>query len=178
MKNTLLSRKARRILYQNPWIRLIQDDVQRGSGQPFQYTFVEGNDFVIVVPVLDDGRLLMVRQHRYPINAFTWEFPAGNIDEQEMPIDAATRELAEETGKQPQNITYLGEMRELIGFTKQHGHVFAATGLTEADIAVADDEIASSMAFSVQELQTKIKEGRINDALTTAVLYRYLLLSE
>src|SRR6476646_7830329 len=92
---TLYSRQV----YDNPWISVREDQVLRPDGSPGIYGVVHFKNRAIgVLPVEDDGSIWLVGQHRYPLNAFSWEIPEGGCPEGESPDAAARRELTEETG--------------------------------------------------------------------------------
>ena len=88
-----------RLMYENPWIRVREDQVLRPDGQPGIYGVVEfKNRAVGVLPVDDEGCIWLVGQHRYPLNSYSWEIPEGGSPQTEPPEETAQRELKEETG--------------------------------------------------------------------------------
>ena len=92
-------RRTRTVAYENPWIEVRHDEVDRPDGSPGIYGVVHfRNAAVGVVAVDDEGRILFVGQHRYPLDAYSWEIPEGGAPIDEDPLDGARRELAEETG--------------------------------------------------------------------------------
>src|SRR5262245_26858217 len=80
------------------FMELFQDRVKTSKGHVVTYTRYRASDVVIVVPFLDDGRLVMIRQYRYPLDKVLLEFPAGHVEGREDPAETAKRELEEETG--------------------------------------------------------------------------------
>ena len=92
-------RRSRETVYANPWIEVLHDDVVRPDGSPGVYGVVHFRNLAVgVVAVADDGRILLVGQHRYTLDAYSWEIPEGGAAPDESPEAGARRELAEETG--------------------------------------------------------------------------------
>jgi len=85
-------------LYQDRWRRLRRDRLRLHTGETSSYVYLETAAAVFVVPQLEDGRLVLLRQYRHPLRAWVWEVPAGGLEAGETPEEAAVRELAEETG--------------------------------------------------------------------------------
>ena len=93
------TRHARRVVYENPWIVVWHDEVTRPDGGPGIYGVVHFRNAASGVVVLDDSdRLLLVGQHRYTLDAYSWEIPEGGVAPDEEPLDGIRRELREETG--------------------------------------------------------------------------------
>ncbi len=158
-----------KIVFQNSWISLREDEVTTPSGKPGKYTYLEAKPFVIVVAI-DNNELVMIKQYRYPVKKTLLEFPAGGFDHNEQPLDAAKRELKEETGYEATNWKYIGEFYELTSVSKQEGHLFLATWLKDTrEHAMSEDGIEGVVKISVEELQRMIGAGEIIDALTPAV---------
>lgn len=119
-----------------------------------------------VVPVLPDGKVLLVRQFRYPIQQDLLELPAGKIDPGETPESTARRELAEEVGYQARALVKLAEFYTTPGFCTEKLHLYLATDLTPAKEKGDDDEEIVVERFSLSELKTLLHSGRIADAKT------------
>lgn len=124
-------RQSSRLVYENPWIRLREDRVTRPDGQPGLYGVVEfRNRAVGVVPVTPDGFTYLVGQWRYTLEQYSWEIVEGGGALDEPPIEAARRELREETGIAAASFTYLGELAVSNSVTDELGCVFLAEDLT------------------------------------------------
>jgi 8-oxo-dGTP pyrophosphatase MutT (NUDIX family) len=92
-------RLSRRVAYQNPWITVYHDEVRRPDGQPGIYGVVHFHNLAVgVVPIDDRDRVLLVGQFRYTLDLYSWEIPEGGCPDGEEPLEAARRELLEETG--------------------------------------------------------------------------------
>jgi len=162
-------------IFQNPWIKLIKNEVLTPTGKPGAFTVLEAKPFVIVVALRDDA-LLMVEQYRYPLNRPTIEFPAGGLEAGEEPLAAAQRELQEETGYEAADWEDAGDIYEIVSISRQPGHIFIARNLRKTDgHKMAEDGIQGARFIKIPDVQGMIKEGAIFDALTPAVLYRALL---
>jgi 8-oxo-dGTP pyrophosphatase MutT (NUDIX family) len=121
-----------RIAYENRWLRVREDRIRRRDGSEGLYGVVERSDFVIVVPV-QDGRVTLVEQYRYPIRARQWELPMGTCELAPgiTPAAMAATELREETGLVAGRLTYAGEVFQGPGYCTQRGHLFLATDLSQ-----------------------------------------------
>lgn len=119
------------IVHQNPYWQARQDRVIRPDGQETDYYLVERGDYVIVIALSEDRKnIFMIRQWRYPLNENSWEIPAGFIDQNETPLQAAQRELKEETGLAAKKWLELGKGHVSPGLTSQSYYIFLAQDLT------------------------------------------------
>ncbi len=122
---------GRRITRENRYFRTIEEDLPDRHGQPYTYHFCESLwDAVLVIPLLDDGRLIVERIYRHPYHAWMWEFPAGGIEIGEAPLRAAARELEEETGWRPNRLDDLGPIEAIPGLVRMRLHLVLARNLT------------------------------------------------
>lgn len=129
---------------------------------------------VAIVPVLDDGRLVLIRNRRFAVGRQLWEIPAGTLEKGEDPAPCAGRELIEETGYRAETITPLAEFFTAPGFCDERMHVFLASGLTEVGQKLEDTEDIEVHRLSVDEVRAMIRDGQIEDSKTIAAVYRYL----
>ena len=111
-------------------------------------------------------RILLVRQYRLPADGYLWELPAGRLDPGEKPLEAARRELAEETGYKARHWKKLVSFWVSPGYVQEKMTIFLATDLTEGTATPMDDERIESRWFTRQELAAMIDSGRIADAKT------------
>lgn len=121
---------------------------------------------IAVVPILDDGRIVMVKQYRYPIKEITLEIPAGKLDMDEDPLDCVVRELREETGYEAKHIEKLTSIYTAPGFSNEIIHIYVAKELTMKETCPDEDEFIDVIAYKREEIKTKIANGTINDAKT------------
>jgi len=121
---------ARREIRSNRFFTLVEEDLPDKLGRPYTYHQLESKwDAVIVVPVLDDGRLVLERIYRHPYKAWLTEFPAGGIEPGEDPVVAAARELQEETGYRAGRCTHLHNIEAMPGLLRMSLHVVLADHL-------------------------------------------------
>ncbi len=118
------------VVYEDNWMRLRRDEIQRRDGSVGTYAFVEKSDFALVVPAENDG-FHLVEEFRYPIGRRTWSFPQGGFPHGASgpPEELARLELAQETGLSAQRLVKLGYLHCAHGISSQGGHFFLATGL-------------------------------------------------
>lgn len=124
-------RLASRYLFQSRWYSLREDQVQLPGGQQLSYTLIDHPGYTLVVPLLDDGRVVMERIYRYPLDAWLLECPSGGLDG-EAPDVAARRELMEETGYHAGRLEALGSFWSSTGNGNECCHAFLATELVAA----------------------------------------------
>lgn len=124
-------RRGTRHLFESPWFKVRQDEVVLPNGDPITYTFVEHPGYAMVVPLLDDGRVVLERVYRYAVQETVLECPSGGLDG-EPPELAAGRELEEETGWVAGKLSSLGSFYGSDGISDERFHLFLATGLRQS----------------------------------------------
>jgi ADP-ribose pyrophosphatase len=127
-----------------------------------------------VIPVLEDGRILMVRQYRPAVDRYTWEIPAGgrNTLDEDFLV-AAKRELEEETGYRSEDLTHLISLKTAVAFCNERIEVYVAKNLVKTHQNLDEDEFIDIRSFTLEELVEKIFECEIQDAKTIAGLMAY-----
>lgn len=157
------------IVHKNPWWEYKCDKVIRPDGTEGEYCYTETTGNVIIIPVLDDGRLVLVRQYRYLGEKNSIEFPGGGISKGESPTDAAKRELLEESGYQTENLIKIGMFEPCVGVVKDLSHVFIANELTMVQEPKLDAfESTEVILRRVDEFENMIKQGEIWDGQVLA----------
>lgn len=149
-----------------------KDTVRLPNGNIAYREWIKHPGASAVVPVTPEGRLIFVRQYRYPIQQVTLEIPAGKLDaESEDPLDCARRELSEETGYQAEKYTFLTKLATTVGFSNEFIYIYAAEGLTAGRQHPDEDEFINVCTLTMDEAMAKIRSGEICDAKSvTAVL--------
>ncbi|WP_456843942.1 NUDIX domain-containing protein [Cellulomonas sp. P5_C6] len=159
-------------VYENPWIRVREDQVDRPDGTPGIYGVVEvRHDAVFVVPLTDDDEVVLVEVARYATGGLSLEVPAGGSDGED-PVLAARRELREETGLVAARWERLGSMFALNGIARAPEHVFLARVLRPADEPTeqAEEGITAVRTVPWSEVLGLVADGTITDGETVAAL--------
>jgi 8-oxo-dGTP pyrophosphatase MutT (NUDIX family) len=168
------TRLSRREVYDNPWIRVREDQVLRPDGLPGIYGVVHfKNIAVAVVPLDSEGRVIMVGQHRYPFDRYFWEVPEGGCPiGEETPETAAARELREETGYTASRWDYLGTLELSNSSTDEIGHLYLARGLAPGPSRPDGTESLAIKHIDFREAHRMAMEGELTESLTVAALAR------
>lgn len=119
-----------------------------------------------MVPIKEDGTIVLVRQFRHAAGGFIFEIPAGKLYPGEDPQLCAARELEEEIGYRAEHLTLLSSILTAPGFTDEVIHIYKATGLTKTQQRLDKDEVLEVVEMSLPEIMTMIQDGRIRDAKT------------
>ena len=161
-----------RIVYQNRWMTVREDQVRRQDGSEGIFGVVEKPDAAMVIPI-EPGRVHMVQQFKYPVGGRYWEFPQGSWEQaSHYTIEELARgELREETGLHAANFEFLARIYIAYGFLTQPMHVFLATGLTQLDTQPEHEEQDIVRAsFTWPQFHRMVEDGEIADANTLAAL--------
>lgn len=169
-------RRSRRTAYANPWLTIFHDVVARPDGKPGIYGVVHFENLAVGVVALDaDDRVLLVGQHRYTLDDYSWELPEGGSPHHEDPLEGGRRELEEETGFRA------AEWRELCRFhlsnsvTDEAGVIYVATGLTPGPARPEATEELEVRWLPLDEALAMTERGEITDAMTLLGLWRLAL---
>jgi ADP-ribose pyrophosphatase len=139
------------------------------TGQSHAFYRIDSVDWVNVIPVTDDGRIVMVRQYRHGLGRATLEIPGGMLDPNESPADTAARELFEETGWRAGSVALLGSVSPNPALFANRLHCFVATGCTEAgDIVNDETEHTTVELLRIEDVDAKLLAGEIDHALCHA----------
>jgi 8-oxo-dGTP pyrophosphatase MutT (NUDIX family) len=170
---------ASSLVYQDNWMRLRRDEIERRDGSRGTYAYVEKPDFALVIPAENDG-FHLVEEYRYPIRRRTWSFPQGGFPHGQAgtPEELARLELAQETGLQASTLTKLGFLHCAHGMTSQGGHHFLATGLEPGPPDREHEEQDMRQAWVPRaSFEEMVREGVITDDSTLAA-YALLLIHQ
>ena len=156
--------RASRTLFESRWLRLRQDDVRLPNGDDITYTWVDHGGYVVVVPILDDGRAVMERVYRHTVKRTLLECPSGGLDGEDA-IAAGRRELEEETGYTAREWQHKGSFYGAVGTSNERFEVVIARDL-RADGRVqreATEEI-EVVLIPLDELRAAALRGELEDA--------------
>jgi ADP-ribose pyrophosphatase len=146
------------------------DEVVEPGGVQGVREVVRQRGSVAALPVLDDGRLVLVRQYRYAVDALVWELPAGRRDAGESPAEGARRELEEEVGLNASSLEPLLTFWTTPGFCDEVMHLFRATGLEPVPPRPEADERIEHGTFTLDEAMAMVRTGEIREGKTLVAL--------
>jgi ADP-ribose pyrophosphatase len=148
-----------------------RDTVCLPSGREGEREYIVHPGAVLVLPLLDDGRLVLERQFRYPLKQVFIELPAGKIDPNELPLVTGQRELLEETGYQAAEWIRLGAFHPCIGYSNEIIHIYLARGLQAGQHKRDSDEALELFEAALDDCFAMVQRGEITDGKTIVALY-------
>ncbi|MGG4494469.1 NUDIX domain-containing protein [Brevibacillus reuszeri] len=160
-------------IYDGRIIKVKVDEVLLPNGNTAKREIVNHQGAVAVLPLTDDGKMVVVRQFRKPLECTIVEIPAGKLEIGEEPLACAKRELEEETGYVAENYTLLSSFYTSPGFADELLHVFVATGLTKGESRPDEDEFVDVLELTLDEAHDLHRTGEIRDAKTVVALYAW-----
>ncbi len=161
-------------IYEGPVFGLRRDQVIEPTGLRATREVITHPGSVVVLPVLDDGRIVMIRQYRHATGQYLWELVAGRKDPEETPKQGAARELLEETGYRAKRFTVFLNVFPTPGFLEERMHVVLAEGLKAGDPHPEEDEKIEVRAYKLKEITEMMKKGRLKDAKSIVGILYYL----
>ena len=163
-------RLSSRRVYRGKVLSLDLDEVEEPGGVRTTREVVRHSGSVAVLAIQDDGRIVLVRQYRYPVDDALWELPAGRLDAGESPEEAAQRELQEEIGFKAGQLQKMAFFHTSPGFCDESMHVFRATGLVASKAHGDEDERIEVQAFALADLEAMIDRGEIREGKTLVAI--------
>ncbi len=160
-----------RVMYDGNFITVCKDNVLLPDGSTSTREYITHPGAVAVLALLDNGKLVMERQYRYPLHREFIELPAGKIDDQEDILDCAQRELLEETGYVAREWIHLTTAWPCIGYADERMEYFLARGLTHEGSQLDDGEFLEVFELSLEEALEWVRAGRISDSKTIVGLF-------
>ncbi|HEY8354915.1 MAG TPA: NUDIX hydrolase [Methylophilaceae bacterium] len=160
-----------RELPQTHFMKVRQDRVLLPSGREGEREYVVHPGAVLVIPLLDDGQLVLERQYRYPLRRVFIELPAGKIDPNEDPLLTGQRELQEETGYTAREWTYLAAQHPCIGYSDETIHIYLARDLVPGPHRRDQDEALQIFTMHYRDCLHMVQTGEITDGKTIIALF-------
>ncbi|MGI9050216.1 MAG: NUDIX domain-containing protein [Rubrobacteraceae bacterium] len=163
-----------RAAYENPWISVREDQVTRPDGEPGIYGVVHYKNIAVGVLAVEEDHIYLVGQYRYPLGEYSWEIPEGGCPEDEDPLSAARRELAEETGLEAKTWKQLGEVYLSNSVADEYAVWFLATDLVAGE-QPDGTEVIGVRRVPIKEALAMALDGRITDAFSLVAIMGYVL---
>jgi ADP-ribose pyrophosphatase len=151
---------------------IVEQALRLPSGRTVVRQVVQHPGAVVIIPQLEDSRLVLIAQYRFAVGATLLEFPAGTLEAGEAPLACARRELIEETGYRAEHWRALGILYPSPGYCDETQYLFVATGLVPEHAAGDEDEILEVKGLTVQEVERAIASGALVDAKSIAAYAR------
>lgn len=165
-------------IYDNNWINVTEYQVINPSGNPGIYGKVHFKNRAIgVIPIDADGNTYLVGQFRFVLDEYSWELPEGGGLFSEEPLEAAKRELLEETGLKAENWTEILRMHLSNSVSDELSYIYLATGLTQFEAEPEDTEQLQVRKLPFEEVYQMVTGGRITDSITVAAVLRVKLMT-
>jgi 8-oxo-dGTP pyrophosphatase MutT (NUDIX family) len=166
-------RRSRSLVYENPWVSVLHDEVDRPDGRPGVYGVIHFRNHAVAIVAIDKrDRVVLVGQWRYTLDAYSWELPEGGVPPDEAPLAGAQRELREETGIQASDWRAISQIAVSNSVTDELGTIFLATGLRQGEASPDGTEELRLRWVAFDDALAMIDDGRITDLLTIAALER------
>jgi len=167
-----------RTVYNGPVFGIRRDEVIEPSGVRATREVITHPGSVVVLPLLSDGRILLIQQYRHATRQYLWELVAGRMDPGETPKIAAARELVEETGYRAKGLRVFLDVFPSPGFLEERMFILLAEGLTAGAAEPEEDEKIISRVYNRKQLEEMIRTGKLRDAKSIAgILFYFRFLS-
>ena len=148
-----------------------RDHLKTPDGRETKYDIIEHGGSVVIIPIDENGNVLLVRQYRHATGGDLLELPAGTLDDNEDPKVCAAREIREETGMAAGKLLKLGDFYLVPGYSTEFMHVFLATELSDNPLEADADEFLSVESIPIAEAIQMAERGEMPDAKSLAALF-------
>lgn len=154
------------LAYDGYFLKVQKDNVALPDGKVTSREYIRHPGAVVILPLFDDGRVLLERQFRYPLNRVMIEYPAGKIDEGEDTLACAKRELQEETGYTAADWQFVCTIHNAIAYSDEHLDLYLARGLVAGPAQLDDGEFLETFTATVAEMLEWVRIGKVTDVKT------------
>lgn len=164
-------RVKRRELYKGRVFTLAEDTIRFPNGTEAKWDILLHSGAAAVVPIDNEGKIILVEQYRGVADKNILEIPAGKLEEGEEPSICAARELEEETGYKPKKLKFICSIYSAVGFSDEIIQIYAAVGLDKGVQNLDTDEYVTIRKYTIQEIVEMILNGKIKDSKTIAAIF-------
>jgi ADP-ribose pyrophosphatase len=154
------------VAYDGSFLKVTRDRISLPDGAQTHREFIRHPGAVVILPVFDDGSVLLERQFRYPLDQVFIEYPAGKIDPGEDPLACAKRELQEETGYTASDWQFVCTIHNAIAYSDEHLDLYLARGLIEGEAQLDAGEFLETFRATVPEMLEMVRSGQVTDVKT------------
>jgi ADP-ribose pyrophosphatase len=154
------------VAYDGSFLKVTRDRISLPDGAQTHREFIRHPGAVVILPVFDDGSVLLERQFRYPLDQVFIEYPAGKIDPGEDPLACAKRELQEETGYTASDWQFVCTIHNAIAYSDEHLDLYLARGLIEGEAQLDAGEFLETFRATVPEMLEMVRSGKVTDVKT------------
>ncbi|MDZ4055674.1 MAG: NUDIX hydrolase [Polynucleobacter sp.] len=158
-------------IYSGIFLEMKRDTVRLPDGEQAVREYLTQPGAVAILAILEDGRVLLERQYRYPVARVCMEIPAGKLELGEDPLLCAQRELAEETGYTAKRWSYIRRIHPVISYSTEFIDIYLAEGLTKGQRHLDEEEFLDVFAAPLEDLLGWVEQGTITDVKTTISAY-------
>jgi len=159
------------LAYDGSFLKVQRDTIALPDGSHTKREYILHPGAVVILPLLDDGTVVMERQFRYPLHDVFIEFPAGKIDPGEDPLNSAKRELEEETGYTASEWQFVSTIHNAIAYSDEHLDLYLARGLKAGPAKLDEGEFLETFTATIDELLQWVREGKITDVKTVIGIF-------
>lgn len=162
----------RKEVYKGKIFTVAEDTIEFPNGRTTKWDVLLHDGAAAVVPIDEDGKIILVEQYRCVADGMILEIPAGKLDKGEDPAICAARELEEETGYKAKEIIAIGSIYSAVGFSDEEVKLYVATGLEPGTMNLDEDEYVNVRKYPLQEVIDMILNGQIKDSKTIAAIFQ------
>lgn len=161
------------LIYKGNWLKVQRDHVRLPDGAKTFREYILHPGAALILPVLDDGRMVMIEQYRHPLKKVFLEFPAGKIDKGETSLRTAHRELREEIGATSKKMRLMTRIHPVIGYSDEIIDLYLATGLSFQEAQPDEGEFLNITEIELTKAFKLLQQGKITDVKTAMALFWY-----